>query len=431
MLSGILFLNMKGQVCLQRFYRDDVSRLTVDNFRSGIVGAKKLDRPVIEFDNCSFMHTRIENIYVVAVTKLNANAAIVFQYIYKLVELFTAYLGAFNEDTIRQSFPLIFELLDETMDNGFPQITADDILRTVIKSTSLEGASFEQSNHEGLGNQLTGAVDWRTPGKLYKKNEVYIDVLESINLLMSNKGVILRSDVSGRVVMKAFLSGMPECKFGTNDKLVMEKEAKVANKSRAAGPGGIAIDDVTFHRCVKFTQFDVDRTVSFTPPDGEFELMKYRITQNVILPFKVNAIVTEHGRSRVEYVVEVKGNFSRKLFGNNVILSIPAPKSAASAKLTPAQFTKAKFHAETNSLIWKIKRFPGNGSFTLHAEVSLAASVEAKAWSRPPITMEFQVPMFASSGLHVRFLKVFARENYDVTKWVRYMTRQGKYEIRI
>ncbi len=57
-----------------------------------------------------------------------------------------------------------------------------------------------------------------------------------------------------------------------NDKLVMEKEAKTRPGRRPAA--GIAIDDVTFHRCVKLGQFDHDRTISFIPPDGEFELMK-------------------------------------------------------------------------------------------------------------------------------------------------------------
>lgn len=37
-------------------------------------------------------------------------------------------------------------------------------------------------------------------------------------------GQVLSAHVSGRVVMKSFLSGMPECKFGMNDKLVVEKQ---------------------------------------------------------------------------------------------------------------------------------------------------------------------------------------------------------------
>jgi hypothetical protein len=38
---------------------------------------------------------------------------------------------------------------------------------------------------------------------------------------------------------------------------------------------GIELDDCTFHQCVKLTKFDTDRTISFIPPDGVFELMKY------------------------------------------------------------------------------------------------------------------------------------------------------------
>lgn len=37
--------------------------------------------------------------------------------------------------------------------------------------------------------------------------KVYIDVLESVNLLMSSNGAVLRNDVSGKVIMKTLLSG--------------------------------------------------------------------------------------------------------------------------------------------------------------------------------------------------------------------------------
>lgn len=40
-----------------------------------------------------------------------------------------------------------------------------------------------------------------------------------VNMLMSNKGTVLRCDVNGKIVMKVFLSGMPDVKLGLNDKL--------------------------------------------------------------------------------------------------------------------------------------------------------------------------------------------------------------------
>jgi len=433
MISAILFVNLKGDLVIYRFYRDNVSRAATDAFRQRIIAAKKTGVPIIDIDKCSFLYTRHGDMYVVAVTRQNANPTLIFQFLFKLVEVFKAYFGGtFDEESIRNNFVLIYELLDETMDHGYPQITAINLLTDFIKVGSAQPTKeggVVKTDPGVITSDITGAVDWRQAGKYkYRKNEVFIDVLEAVNLLMSNKGAVLRADVSGKIIMKTYLTGMPECKFGMNDKLVMEKEAKNNAKQRHAT--GIVIDDSTFHRCVKLGQFDQDRTISFIPPDGEFELMKYRITQNVNLPFRVIPIVNEYGKSRVEYEIKIKGNFSSKLFATGVIIKIPTPKNAAKCKINQG-IGKAKYNPEQNAILWKIKKFPGDASFVLSAEVKMLASVEEKTWSRPPITMEFQVPMFTSSGLHVRFLKVFERSNYQTIKWVRYITRAGQYQIRI
>jgi len=54
-----------------------------------------------------------------------------------------------------------------------------------------------------------------------------------------------------------------------------------------------------------------------------------------------------------------------------------------------------------------------------------------KAWHRPPISLDFQIPMFPASGLQVRFLKVFEKSNYQTVKWVRYITKAGSYQYRL
>ncbi len=66
---------------------------------------------------------------------------------------------------------------------------------------------------------MTGAVGWRTDNIKYKKNEVFLDIVEQVNMLMSSKGTVLRCDVNGKIVMKVFLSGMPDVKLGLNEKL--------------------------------------------------------------------------------------------------------------------------------------------------------------------------------------------------------------------
>ena len=67
--------------------------------------------------------------------------------------------------------------------------------------------------------------------------------------------------------MRAYLSGTPECKFGLNDKLVIDKNERGVSDA-------VELDDCRFHQCVRLDEFDSQRTISFIPPDGEFELMK-------------------------------------------------------------------------------------------------------------------------------------------------------------
>ncbi len=46
-----------------------------------------------------------------------------------------------------------------------------------------------------------------------------MDVVESVNLLVNSNGTVVRSEVMGALKMRTFLSGMPECKLGLNDKV--------------------------------------------------------------------------------------------------------------------------------------------------------------------------------------------------------------------
>jgi len=112
------------------------------------------------------------------------------------------------------------------------------------------------------------------------------------------------------------------------------------------------LDDCQFHQCVKLGRFDNDRTISFIPPDGEFELMKYRTTENINLPFRVHAIVNEIGKSRVEYKILIKASFSTKLFASNVKVYIPTPPNTSGVRIR-VLVGKASFKAGENGIIWK------------------------------------------------------------------------------
>jgi AP-2 complex subunit mu-1 len=134
--------------------------------------------------------------------------------------------------------------------------------------------------------------------------------------------------------------------------------------------------------------------------------------------------------------VKIKSLFSDKQFANGVVLKIPVPKHTARAtvKVTGG---KSKYVAKEQALIWKIKQFQGMTELQLSADVELISTMtEKKPWGKPPVSLNFQVPMFTASGLRVRFLKVWEKSGYISTKWVRYLcnsgadARAGSYEIR-
>jgi AP-2 complex subunit mu-1 len=284
--------------------------------------------------------------------------------------------------------------------------------------------------------QATGALSWRRSDIKYRRNEAFVDVIEDVNLLMSATGTVLRADVNGQIVMRAYLSGTPECKFGLNDRLTLgdagleDVAANVSGtKATRAAAGTVSLEDCQFHQCVKLGKFDQERIISFVPPDGEFELMRYRATENINLPFKVHAIVNEVNKTKVEYSIAIRANYGSKLFATNVIIRIPTPLNTARISERVSQ-GKAKYEPEQNNIVWKIQRFSGQSEYVLNAEAELTSMTNQKAWSRPPLSLNFSLLMFTSSGLLVRYLKVFEKSNYSSVKWVRYMTRAGHYEIR-
>ena len=41
-----------------------------------------------------------------------------------------------------------------------------------------------------ITSQVTGQIGWRREGIKYRRNEMFLDILESVNMLMSQQGKI-------------------------------------------------------------------------------------------------------------------------------------------------------------------------------------------------------------------------------------------------
>ena len=76
-------------------------------------------------------------------------------------------------------------------------------LKTFITQQGVKSQTKEEQAQ--ITSQVTGQIGWRREGIKYRRNELFLDVLESVNLLMSPQGQVLSAHVAGKVMMKSYL----------------------------------------------------------------------------------------------------------------------------------------------------------------------------------------------------------------------------------
>jgi len=440
-----MIVGARGDVVIERAYRDDIPHAAADAFRNEVVACMEAGSapPVRLLDGFSFLSARVNEVYIIGACRTNLNAVLLLDFLLSFGRLLKCYLGEkFTDNDIRNRFSLVYELLDETMDFGYPQSCSVESLEPHISfgkpRARKELEKKNQPHHTARELLATGDVDWRRQGIKHKTNEIFLTITEQVSLLMSSDGTVLSAEVSGNIRLKSFLSGMPDCKLGLNDKLLL-----TAQRSMTAGGEGsrsitaissdmqqVLIEDCAFHRCVRVGRFDSDRSITFIPPDGEFELMKYRISQNVRLPVKIVPIVEEIGRNKVLYNIRVAADVSKKRFATGLVIRIPCPSNTAKTKISVSK-GRAKYDVVHHAIVWRIKRLAGEAEATLSCTAQLSTVTKSTVWSRPPIEADFVVPMVTASGLAVRYLRVVEKSTYSAEKWVKYSSRAGSYQIRI
>lgn len=142
----------------------------------------------------SFAYVQYSNLYIMAVTRCNSNAAAALLFLHKVVDIFRHYFAELEEESLRDNFVIAYELLDEVMDFGYPQFTEAKILSEYIKTEAYKVADVSPGLRAWSGSvdcalkpagclliyrqapqppsALTGVVGWRPEGLKYKKNEV-------------------------------------------------------------------------------------------------------------------------------------------------------------------------------------------------------------------------------------------------------------------
>jgi AP-1 complex subunit mu len=385
-----------------------------------------LNKPVFKIKDITHCWVSKNNLYIVALCKGHPNVMMVFYFLHKLIKVLEDYFTDFHEESLKDNFVITYELLDEVMDHGYPQLTETTVLKEFIKSEAFRTATKEEKLTDVMvPTAASNVVSWRPEGIKYKKNEIFLDAIEELNMLCSATGNVLSSEILGSVQCKSMLSGMPELKLGLNDKKAFEIKGKTSRGKL------IELEDIKFHQCVRLAQFDRDRTISFVPPDGEFELMTYRLSTRVKPLIWVECTIESHTKSKIEYLVKVKAQFKSKSIANNVEIYVPVPCDVDSPNFKTNTGT-VEYLPEEDCMHWSIKQFAGRKEFLMRATFGFPSVEQTdREKFKNAIRVKYEIPYFTVSGIQVRYLKIVEKSGYKGLPWVRYITKNGQYQIRM
>ncbi|MGH0175724.1 UNVERIFIED_CONTAM: hypothetical protein FKN15_071493 [Acipenser sinensis] len=370
-----------AQVLICRNYRGDVDMSEIEHFMPILMDKEEEGTlsPILAHGGVRFMWIKHNNLYLVATSKKNACVSLVFSFLYKIVtvsfitihyfsQVFSEYFKELEEESIRDNFVIVYELMDELMDFGYPQTTDSKILQEYITQ---EGHKLDTGAPRPPAT-VTNAVSWRSEGIKYRKNEVFLDVIESVNLLVSANGNVLRSEIVGSIKMRVFLSGMPELRLGLNDKVLFDNTGRGKSKS-------VELEDVKFHQRIFIAAF-----------------CHWQVKPLIW----IESVIEKHSHSRIEYMIKAKSQFKRRSTANNVEIHIPVPTDADSPKFKTT-VGNVKWIPENSEIVWSVKSFPGGKEYLMRAHFGLP-SVEAEdKEGKPPISVKFEIPYFTTSGIQV------------------------------
>ncbi|MBA0625756.1 hypothetical protein Godav_003527 [Gossypium davidsonii] len=398
-------------------------------------------------DGVNYFHVKVVGLLFVATTRVNVSPSLVLELLQRIARVIKDYLGVLSEDSLRKNFVLVYELLDEVIDFGYMQTTSTEVLKSyifnepiVVDAARLQplgpAAIFMQGTKRMPGTAITKSVVANEPGGR-KREEIFVDIIEKISVTFSSSGYILTSEIDGTIQMKSYLTGNPEIRLALNEDLSIGRGGESANDCRSSyGSGAVILDDCNFHESVRLDSFDMDRTLALVPPDGEFPVMNYRMTQEFKPPFHINCLIEEAGHLKAEVILKVRAEFPSNITANTVVLEMPLPKytTRASFELEPGVTgQRTDFKGANKKLEWDLEKFVGGVEHTLRAKLTFSQELHANIIKEAgPVSMTFTIPMYNVSRLQVKYLQIAKKSSsYNPYRWVRYVTQANSYVARI
>ncbi|KAF2137202.1 uncharacterized protein K452DRAFT_257930 [Aplosporella prunicola CBS 121167] len=237
----------------------------------------------------TLVHNMIQDrLLFLAPSSADTEPLLVLEFLHRVADAIEDFLGSpLLAAKIETSYDVVAQLLGEMCDAGLVATTEPNALRDVVDAPSfmknLLGGVGLPSSSPSLsptntpfslqrpalkpsltppGSSPSSAIPWRRANVRHTSNEMYVDVVETLNVTLTPSGRPLVALANGSIAFTSKVSGVPD--------LILRLDA----------PGGIAniVSLPVFHPCVRLARWrDRPGELSFIPPDGRFVLLGYEV----------------------------------------------------------------------------------------------------------------------------------------------------------
>jgi len=436
MIDSFFLLSGTGEVLVEKHWRQINPRSMCDTFwkERGKVGNPEDVDPVL----CTAKHYLVNvhrfGMWFLAVIRTELPPLMSIEFLHRIADVLKDYLGEVREDVVKENFLLLYQLLDEMMDNGMPLTTEPNILKSMIlPPTTLGRMAGAISGHgpqtvvQEISDATMSNVPWRKSGAKYSNNEIYFDIVEELDSIIDSNGQSVMLEVHGNIEVNARLSGMPDLTLYFND------------------PSPLM--DTSFHPCVRYGRWEREKVkvraivplyeglaqvISFVPPDGNFRLMSYTVDQSsrgFSPPLYVKPQISFSGSGGMVNVTcgEKQMSLSKGKAVEDVKVVIPFPKAVSTVNLT-CNVGNYMFDDISKVLEWNIGKIPKDKTPLIQGNVAFPPDHE-DIDENPVVTAEFKIQGVSVSGLAVDSLSLH-NEKYKPYKGVRSIVKAGRFQVR-
>ncbi|CAH6719735.1 AP-3 complex subunit mu [[Candida] jaroonii] len=417
------------------------SLINIINDRQGIVDINANQSVYLYPINSIVIYTLVDN---------KVNPVLPYVFIFKLMEVIHDYFGKpIAIHKIESNNDTLTLLIDQMLDDGIPNITDFNKLRDIVPFKSFLSKILSKTN------EITNAtitkqpplevLPWRRSDVKYTNNEMYVDIIETVNVILKNdkkkvrtnldsafystntfngKLVPITGNIQGKINFLSHLTGLPHLQLSLNHKI-----------------------DGSYHQCVENTNSSV---LKFIPPDGSFELCNYCIDLNEL---PKNQQLSSLGQVNVEYnygLGKNKNEFEIKLYlpiksgvskieNLSVEIHLNFNGIIKSSRLTHGDF---QFKGN-NKAEWNLRTISMGINPILYGSI-IGEDKDEDDEEQEQETSEILKPNYIKliysnkgcvpSGLKVENLKLLSSKGMPETvkpfKGVKYITKTGDYVVR-